>query len=199
MQNNRILVAYATNSGTTTRVAESIAEEIRKNGTPVDVLHVEEVKELTPYSAVVIGGPMILGWHKAALKFIEEKQAALSLLPVAYFITAKSLTQTFKIKIDGVPLCIDPTLAKPPRVDGRLSFRERYALPQSYVRPILKAAPAVKPVSIAFFEGKLELARLSLWHKLFVLFLQVPPGGSHNLPFIQEWAAGLPSTLLHKA
>ncbi len=194
METNRILVAYATNSGTTTQVAESIAEELGKNGTTVDVRRVEEVKDLSPYSAVLVGGPMIMGWHRAAVNFIKHNQAALCRVPVAYFMTAKSLTQTGETSIDGIPLCIDPTLAKPPQVAGKMSLRERYATPGNYMQPIRKSK--CKPVSVAFFGGKLELGRINVWQRLFVLFIiQAPPGGSHNIPFIKGWAADMRSPL----
>ena len=193
----KILMAYTTNAGSTADVAQVISEELGQAGAQVDVRRMEEVTTLEDYTAVVVGGPMIVGWHRAALKFVKTHQQALSRVPVAYFFTAANLTQTGQASIDEVPVCLDPALARPPQNANRLSLKERYATPANYLRPALKAAPLVKPVSAAFFNGKIELYRLKWWQVLFVLVvIQAKPGGYHNKPFIQEWAAGLRAALL---
>jgi menaquinone-dependent protoporphyrinogen IX oxidase len=197
MSTKKILITYTTNAGSTAAVAETIAAELNQNGAQVDLRRLEEVTSLEEYTAVVIGAPMIVGWHRAALKFVKTHQQALSHVPVAYFFTAVSLTQTGETSIDEVPVSLDPALAKPPQKANQLSLKERYALPANYLRPALKAAPPVKPVSVAFFNGKLELYRLKWWQVLFVLVvIQAKPGGYHNMPFIREWAAGLRAQLL---
>jgi menaquinone-dependent protoporphyrinogen IX oxidase len=158
----------------------------------VDVRRLEEVAGLEAYRAVVVGAPMIMGWHRAAVKFVKRNQRALSRVPVAYFFTARSLTLTGETAVDGIPVSVDATLAKPPRAAHRLSFRERYATVTNYLRPVLKAAPLVRPLNAAFFCGKLEMYRLKPLQMLFVLLvIQAVPGGVHNWPFIREWAAGL--------
>jgi len=190
-----ILVAYATNAGSTEEVAKAVAEELGKNGAQATVRRIDEVSSLEGYDAVVVGAPMIMGWHREAVKFIKAHEAALSTLPTAYFIMAMSLTQSGEGSIQGTPLTIDPRLAKPPKNAGRLGFKERYALPAKYVRPVLQAAPRVKPVSVAIFGGRLDLFRLSIWQRLFVmLVIQAQPGEFRNWPFIRQWAAGLDLT-----
>jgi hypothetical protein len=105
---------------------------------------------------------------------------------------ARSLTQTNETQVAGVPLVVDPKLPQSPKRADRLSYRERYATVGNYLRPVLKAAPHVKPVSVGFFGGRLDMYRLKLWQKLFVLLIiQAQPGGSLNLPYIKDWAASL--------
>lgn len=197
MTTHKILVAYTTNAGTTTQAAQAVSEGLSSNGVQVEVRRLEEVTDLTPYTAVVIGAPMIMGWHRAATKFVKQHRDALSRVPVAYFFMARSLTQTGETQVEGVPLIIDPKLSQPPQQADRLSYRERYATVGNYLRPVLKATPQVKPVSAGFFGGRLDLHRLKLWQKLFVLFIiQAQPGGSINVQFIREWAAELRAALL---
>jgi menaquinone-dependent protoporphyrinogen IX oxidase len=163
----------------------------------VDVKRLEEVDSLESYNAVVIGAPMIFGWHRGAKKFIKKHEDSLSRLKAAYFITAMNLTQTDEASLDGIPLSVDPVVAKPVKRAGHLSFKERYSLPANYLRPILKSAPRVKPVAVAFFGGKLAMYKMKWWQVLFVLiFIQTQQGGSHNMPFIREWAAGLRDHLM---
>jgi menaquinone-dependent protoporphyrinogen oxidase len=58
---NKVLVTYATNSGSTAEVAKAVMEELQKSGAQVDLLPIAKVGELASYSAVVLGAPMILG------------------------------------------------------------------------------------------------------------------------------------------
>ncbi|HSF81783.1 MAG TPA: flavodoxin domain-containing protein, partial [Anaerolineales bacterium] len=73
----RILVTYATMAGSTAEVAQAVAEEIAKSGLQVDVLPLDQVQELEGYDGVVVGGPMIMGWHRASLRFLRLNRRAL--------------------------------------------------------------------------------------------------------------------------
>ncbi len=189
----KILIAYTTNAGTTEEVAQAISAEFAKETRfDVEVKRLEEISSLEAYHAVVIGAPMIFGWHREAMKFVKKNRESLSRMPVAYFITAMNLTHTDETSLDGIPLSVDPVVAKPVKHAGHLSFKERYSLPANYLRPILKAAPKVRPVAVGFFGGKLAMYKMKWWQVLFVLiFIQTQQGGSHNMPFIREWAASL--------
>jgi hypothetical protein len=99
--------------------------------------------------------------------------------------------------IGTLPIYVDPALAKPPKNAKRLSLKERYATVTHYLRPVLEAAPLVKPVSVGLFGGKLELYRLPLLQMLFVLLvIQAQPGDSRNWTAIRDWAATLRPELL---
>jgi menaquinone-dependent protoporphyrinogen oxidase len=188
----KVLIAYTTNSGSTERIAQLIGEELDKSGHEVRILRLEEVTSLKAYDLVVVGAPMILGWHRRAVKFVKQHQAELSKLPVAYFFAAMSLTQTGEERVGDVPVYIDPGLAKPPAKAGRLSFRERYATPGNYLKSPLRAAPSVKPLEAAFFGGKLEMYRLKFLQMLFVmLVVRAQPGDLRDWDYIRGWAAGL--------
>ena len=189
----RILVAYATMAGSTVDVARVVGEEIAKSGVQVDVLPLSEVRSLETYDGVVVGGPMIMGWHRAALGFLKKHRAALQRIPFAVFVMAMSLTQTGETSVGGVPVDVDERLPKPPEKEGRLKFKERYARLSSYIQPILKATRPAKPVSIGMFSGRLEYGRLKWWAVLFaMLIIQAPAGDRRNWPVIRSWAAGLP-------
>ena len=192
----KILVAYATNAGSTAEVAQTVGEELGKAGNQVEVRPIKDVITVEQYDAVVVGAPMIMGWHVSAVNFVKKNERALSKLPIAYFLTAMSLTQDSSAKSRQTPISIDPRLATPPKNPGKLSFREGYASIDNYLPSLLKASAQIKPVSVGFFGGKLDLMRLKLWQKLFVmLVVQAQPGDYRNWPFIREWAAGLSAIL----
>lgn len=192
----RVLVTFATRHGSTADVAEAIGDELRAAGLAVDVRPVRVRPPAANYDAVVVGGPMIAGWHRAARRFLRRNRGPLSRVPIACFFTALSLTDTGSTEVEGVPFFLDPWLAKPPASAARLSRRERYATPANYLRPALDAAGEARPVSAAFFGGALDLTQLNVFEKLFVtLLVGATPGDTRNFAAVREWAAALPAAL----
>jgi menaquinone-dependent protoporphyrinogen oxidase len=192
----RILVAYATMAGSTADVAQAVAEELARNDVQVDVLPLGAVTNLAAYDGMVLGAPMIMGWHRAALRFLRGNREVVQRIPLAVFVTAMSLTQTGETSVGGVPVHVDDRLPKLPETVGRLSFRERYARLGNYVRPILRACSPAKPVSIGVFGGRLDYGRLPWWAVLFAMvIIQAPAGDRRNWTAIQSWAAALPTAL----
>jgi menaquinone-dependent protoporphyrinogen oxidase len=192
----KILVAYATMAGSTAEVAQAVAEEISKSGVQVDVLPISEIGDLGAYDGVVVGAPMIMGWHRQAKKFLKRHRTALQQVPLAIFVLAISLTETGEMSLEGVEVTVDENLPKPPEKAGKLSFQERYAQLSKYLNPILKVVRPVKPVGIAVFGGRLEYGRLKWWAVLFVmLVIKAPAGDRRNWAAIRVWAAGLPARM----
>ena len=192
----RILVTYATLSGSTAEVAQVVGEEIAGEGIQVEVLPLEKVADLSAYHAVVIGAPMIMGWHRSATKFLKKHRKALEHIPLAIFATAMSLTSTEEMALNGVPVCVDPTLTKPPRNPQHPTFRENYTSLTRYASPMMHAAGNNKPVSVAFFGGRLDYTHLKILPRLFVmLVVRAQPGDLRNWHAIRTWAGSLPQLL----
>ena len=188
----RILVAYTTNAGSTTEVAEAIAKTLGQGGAQIEVRRIKEVADVRPYDAVIVGGPMMMGWHKEAVNFLGKHQQVLSRMPVACFLTALRLTKTSETSLDKVSVYLDPALAKAPKDENKLSFMEKHDTVASYLGPVLRKATLVKPVSVGFFAGKLDYSKLSLFHKLFVkLFMRAKAGDFRNWEAIRQWAVNL--------
>ncbi|MHC1783844.1 MAG: flavodoxin domain-containing protein [Anaerolineaceae bacterium] len=188
----KILVVYKTNSGSTAEIAQAIAEELRSKSLDVEVKSIDKAVDLTPFQGVVIGAPMIMGWHRDAVNFINKNQAVLSGKKVAYFLAAMSLTDLPDPFGGRLPLTLDPNLVAAPKKPRRLSFKENFATVANYLKPVLKAAPSVNPISVAFVGGKLELFRLKWYAMLFVMIvIQASPRDLRNWPFIKEWAGSL--------
>lgn len=196
---NKILVTYATMSGSTAEVAQVIGEEIAGTGCEIEVLPLEKVSNLRLYRAVILGAPMIMGWHRSATAFLKKHRKELAHTPLVLFALAMSLTSSEETTISDVPVCMDPILAKPPKDSKHLTFRENYASISHYAAPMLVACGKNLPLSIAFFGGKLEIYRLPLWAKLFVtLIVQAPAGERRNWQAIRSWASSLPELINHR-
>jgi menaquinone-dependent protoporphyrinogen IX oxidase len=184
-----VLVAYATRHGSTREVAEAVATALEEGGVAAEAKPISDDLDPAGYDAVVVGGPMIMGWHKDALRFLRRNQGVLATVPTAYFITAASLTKTGEDRVGDVPISADPWLVKEPRAAGRLSRRERYALPAHYLGKALGAATAVRPRRVAFFAGCLDLTTMNLFEKLFVLLVVgATPGDGRHWDFVKEWS-----------
>ena len=188
----KILIAYASMADSTTEIAQAITEEIAKAGLQVDVLPLGQVKTLENYTGVIVGAPMIMGWHRSALGFLRKHRRALQQIPLAVFVTAMSLTRTAETNVEGIPVFVDERLPKAPANAARLTFRERYATLSNYLRPIIRAAQPAKPVSIGVFGGRLEYGRLPWWAVLFAMvIIQAPAGERRNWPAIRTWATSI--------
>ena len=190
----KILITYATMTGSTVEVAQAVGEEIARSGLQVEILPMSDVKDLKAYDAVVVGAPMIMGWHRTALGFLKKHRGDFRRIPLAVFVMAMSLTKTGETSVGGVPVFVDEKLPKSPAKEGSLNFRERYARLSNYLRPILQATHPVTPVSIGVFGGRLDYGRLKWWAVLFaMLIVRAPAGERRNWPAIRSWAAGLPA------
>ncbi len=181
-------------------MAETVAGELRGARCEVEVRDAREEPSAVGFDAVVVGGPMILGWHRDAVKYVRARRDALGAVPVAYVITAASLTDDGADAVQGVPIVKDPWLAKPPGRAGRLSRRERYALPSHYLGAVLKKTAPVRPRQVAFFAGAVDLTKMNLLEKLFVmLVIRATPGDGRHWEAVRAWARELPTVLFDES
>ncbi len=90
--NDRILVTYASRTGSTAGVASAIGKTLSENGLQVDVLLVSDVKDLSSYRAVVAGSAIQAGaWLPEAMQFVHAHRAELANKPFAAFLVWMTL------------------------------------------------------------------------------------------------------------
>ena len=191
-----MLVVYATKYGSTAQVAETVAEELRAAGCEAEARAAGDGASAAGFDAVVVGGPMIFGWHKEALKYVQARRDVLAAVPVAYFITAASLTEDGADAVGGVPVYKDSWLAKRPTIPDKLTRKQRYALPSHYLGDVLKKTAPVRPRQAAFFAGAVDMTKMGILAKLFVmLVIGASPGDGRHWDAVREWARQLPAVL----
>ena len=84
--NNRVLVAYASATGSTIGVAAAIGETLGAGGFSVDVKPIKEKPQVAGYQAVLLGSAVQNGnWLPEAVDFVKDHQRELSRVPVALF------------------------------------------------------------------------------------------------------------------
>lgn len=162
----KILVAYASKTGTTAEIATAIGKTLASDSAEVDVMPVQSVTNLEGYRAVVLGSAIRMGqWMPEALKLIEANQTKLKDLPVA----------TFTVHM----LNLDNS-------DESRKTRE------SYVAPI---HALITPKAETYFAGRMDFSKLSFLERLMSKAVKAVEGDLRDWDAIRTWSEGLKATL----
>lgn len=165
-----VLVTYATRFGSTGRVAEDLAEALRAQGLMVEVKPVGQVDDLTPYRAVVVGGPVYMGkWLGQAARFVREHRDQLRDRPTAYFTV-------------GMLLRSQPEA-------GQAEHRRA-------IEKVRRRVPEVEPVAVGSFVGALDRSKMGFFFRLVIKLTRAEEGDFRDRAAIQEWAMGLAGRLM---
>ncbi len=168
----KILVAYASQYGSTQEVAEAVAATLRERGLGADLQPMRQVRTLEGYATVVLGAPIYLGlWHKEALNFLARNQEALAQRPAAIF--ALGPTSADEKAMQGSRAQLDQELAK---------------------------YPWLRPIAIEMFGGKYDPAKLRFPHTLIASLPASPLHGMpasdlRDWTAIRAWASNLAAKL----
>lgn len=166
--NEKILVTYATCTGSTVDVAEAIGKTLTEGGAQVDVLPMQAVKDLSPYQAVVAGSAIQnKQWLPEAMQFLRAHRAELAQKPFAAFLVCLTLAMR----------------------NGE-SYRPFVADFMAPVRTL------VNPVSEGFFAGALDIRKIPsasdrFKFQLSVLFGIWKEGDHRDWNAIRAWAKNL--------
>ena len=82
----KVLVAVASKHGATLEIGQVIEASLRSSGFEVELKRVEDVANLSPYGAIVLGSGVYGGhWLRPAREFVEIHEGELKHLPVWLF------------------------------------------------------------------------------------------------------------------
>ncbi len=113
--NQRVLVAYASEFGSTAAVAAVIGQVIREAGVEVDVRSVVDVQHMSTYQAAVVGSAIYNGqWLPEAVHFVRHHAAELSLIPTAYFVVCATMSEASDERRRGAHSFVDAVLETGP-------------------------------------------------------------------------------------
>ncbi len=165
MMGNKILVTYASTSGSTEEVAQAIADVLGENGLEVDLQPIRKVRTLDGYRAVVLGAPLYMfRWHADARGFLSRYRKALAGgLPVAIF-AGGPIESGDEKEWQGVREQMDQELAK---------------------------FPWLQPVSVELVGGRFDPARLRFPWSLIPALKQRPVSDLRDWEAIRAWAHSL--------
>jgi len=159
-----ILVTYASNSGSTTEVAEDIAATLRAQGVEVDLRPMREVNKLAGYRGIVLGAPFYMfHWHKDARNFLARFQPELT---------------------HGLPIAI---FAGGPIEDTHEQWQDR----QKDLDQELAKFPWLTPVSVQLIGGKFDPTNLRFPYNLLPALRNMPACDLRDWSAIRAWAGAL--------
>lgn len=166
--NKQVLVTYGTKYGATAEIAEKIGEVLGHEGLAVDVLPVKQVKELMPYSAVILGSAVYVGrWRKEAVKFLEVNEQALAERDVWFFSSG------------------------PTGQGDAVELLQGWSFPEGQ-QPI---ADRIQPHEIVVFHGALKVKELNFIEKRMIKMVDSPTGDFRDWEGITDWATAVAETL----
>jgi menaquinone-dependent protoporphyrinogen oxidase len=164
----KILVAYATKYGATAEIAQRIGQVLKETGFLVDVRPVESVRDLTAYSAVVLGSAVYIGrWRKEAFKFLQTNETVLAEKPVWLFSSGPTG--------EGDPV----------------ELTRGWRFPEK-LQPI---ADRITPRDIAVFHGAVDVSKLNIIEKWAIKNVKAPVGDFRDWEAITSWATSIAAVL----
>ena len=114
----KVLVAYASVSGSTGEVAEAIGSVLARHGMQVEVQHIRNVDSVAGYGAVVLGSSIRAGrWLPEAFSFLEDNVEIMAQIPVAYFTTCLTMVNADEDDRHTVLAYMEPVQQVAPAID----------------------------------------------------------------------------------
>lgn len=189
---NRILIAYVSHSGSTEEIAEYICRELSSQGQRVDIRPACEIVDLSPYDVIIAAGLVYrFGWHPEIVKFLKINLAELRKKKVFLFAVGLRLVRTPDCDRQSFPVFIDPAIMKQPTEAEQKGLMDSITTMRFYLHTAWPSIEEIKPASLAFFAGKLDLHTLGVSEKIIMLLLMLltgkKSGDYRNWDAITEW------------
>jgi len=165
---HHVLVTYASKYGSTGAIAEAIGRSLREEGLTVDVERCKDVKDLAPYTAVVMGSAVYVGrWRREAADLLRQGEAQLARVPVWLFSSG-------------------------PTGEGEAGeLLKGWRFPSA----LQSVADRIGPRDIAVFHGALDRSRLNPFDAFIVRNVKAPLGDFRDLDAVAAWARSIGAEL----
>jgi menaquinone-dependent protoporphyrinogen oxidase len=170
-----VLVAYATDHGSTRGIAARIADRLRERGLDATARAVTDVLEVAGYEAVILGSAIHGGkWLPEGRQFADRNAASLRERPVWLF---------------SVSTVGDEESMFPPRVANRLRALRKETPEMTQMRMLLH------PREHRNFAGAIDRSHWPATGRAFFLATGGHYGDHRNWPAIDAWADLIASQL----
>ena len=152
-----VLVAYATHSGATRTLAETLADALRADGLEADVVDIEDGPDPSGVDAVVLGSAVrIESVEKSAQTWTATHLETLRHRPFAFFSCSGSAA--------------DP--AKGGKQKATDAYLDRFPL---------------SPVAVRNFPGWVLMDRIPVHERVLLTSMRTPTGDFRDLPAVEAW------------
>ena len=151
------LVAYATHSGATRTLAETLADALRDAGLDCELVDLEEAPDPSGYDAVVLGsGVRVESIEKSAAAWAKQHADALATRPFAFFSCSGS--------------------ASDPAKGGKQKATDAFLATLDHT-----------PVATKNFPGWVLMDRIPLHERVLLKSMRTPTGDFRDLPAVAAW------------
>lgn len=152
-----VLVAYATHSGATRTLAETLTAALRATGLEVDLADIEDHPDPDGYEAVVLGSAVrVESLEKPAVTWTQTHQDLLSRVPFAVFSCSGS--------------------ASDPGKGGRQKAMDSFL-----------DSSLLSPIAVRNFPGWVLMDRIPLHERVLLRSMRTPTGDFRDLPAVEAW------------
>lgn len=163
-----ILVAYASKYGATEQIAAFIGQCMHDAGLSVVVADVTTIRDLSDYTAIVVGSAVYAGqWQADAVSFLVKHAQDLATMPVWLFSSG-------------------PTGAGDP-----LETLKGWRFPKSLQETI----DYIRPNDTAVFHGYLNMDAINIAERFIIKAMRVTTGDYRDWEMIEAWAKRIIDTL----
>lgn len=155
----KVLIAYVTKTGNTQEIAERLKLTLEKNGVQTDVQKISDVRNIEPYTCVLVGGPVQgMKWHPEALEFVVTHKNQFSRRLLGYFFSSYfylTARASVRKKIDNI-IKGNPVF---PKADFYGTFGGRIEKPLPWIARLLFGVPKAAPIDTINWEEIEEWAK----------------------------------------
>ena len=152
-----VLVAYATHSGATRTLAETLAAALRADGLEVDLVDIADGPDPAGYDAVVLGsGVRVEAIEKSAANWAHAHHEQLARRPFVFFSCSGSASDPSK---GGKQKATD-------------TFLDRFP---------------VTPVAVKNFPGWVLMEKIPVHERVLLRSMRTPTGDFRDLPAVAAW------------
>lgn len=151
------LVAYATHSGATRTLAETLTDALREAGLDCELVDIEDAPDPAGYDAVVLGSAVrVESIEKSAASWARQHAEKLASRPFAFFSCSGS--------------------ASDPATGGKQKATDAFLATLDHT-----------PVATANFPGWVLMDRIPLHERVLLKSMRTPTGDFRDLPAVAAW------------
>jgi len=155
---SKVLITYASKTGTTEEVSHKINEILKEKGHFADLKKINEVKNVSEYDAVILGSGVRVGKiFSESVNFLKRFQNELKNKKIFYFIVCLTIK-------DDTP--------------------ENRKIVEGFIKPLIQI---IKPIDYQFFAGRFYYSNISPLFRSFLKKANIPEGDYIEWEKITNW------------
>jgi menaquinone-dependent protoporphyrinogen IX oxidase len=192
-----ICVIYDSITGSTGEIGEIIKNELIKLKYSVTKCMLNDAENLSQFDIVIIGSPMRFGGFTSRVKrFVKKHRSELLQVHVLCYFSLLYIIKIVEKPESEIPKFVDPSLKMQALHRNSTTAMDRTHSLDYYYKTLQKNIYGIQPKGVAFFNGRLDLTKLSLPVWIFMklvtsLTTKERVGEFINPDAVRQWARNI--------